>query len=212
LQTYYRLADSEIEQWLKKINALTLLKTKQGRSRVFHPERINPVIPGELHSHAEEIEFTNLVVKARDIYKSNRDGLIEWTKYQLMHANSQNHPLSFRSLEELILYVSIVKELLPVNRITIELHSPDVDKKRWISALPKKINIIETNSNKGSRVRLWIKHPEEDKIIKEQMKRNKVVKKFNRYSTPILHNLAFIISISLFSVEELLSWSSINYK
>lgn len=212
LLTYYRLTDSEIEQWLKKIDALKLLKTKQGRSRVFHPERINPVIPGELHSHAEEIDFEELVVKARYIYKSNRNGLIEWIKYQLMHANSQNHPLSFRSLEELTSYVSIVKELLPVNRITIELHCPDVDKKRWIAALPKKINIIEINSCKGSRARLWIKHPEEDKIIQEQMKRNKVVKKFNRYSTPILHNLAFIISIRLFSVEELLSWSPINYK
>jgi hypothetical protein len=207
LQAHYQIEDNVIQQWLMKIEALLLLKTTKSHRRLSNDDRMNALLPGEMRSHAEQKEFVQITEKARRIYRSNRKELENWIQYHLTHSNSRNHPLPFRDPNQLKAFIATSVKLLPANRIEIEVRCSEMNKKQWTSGLPANINIKHISSGNAFSTSLRIKHPDEDDILKRQSKRQSVVQKFNQYSTPVFHYLAYTVALTLFPVDLLRSWS-----
>lgn len=207
LQAHYQIEDNVIQQWLMKIEALLLLKTTKSHRRLSNDDRMNALLPGEMRSHAEQKEFVQITEKARRIYRANRKELENWIQYHLTHSNSRNHPLPFRDPNQLKAFIATSVKLLPANRIEIEVRCSEMNKKQWTSGLPANINIKHISSGNAFSTSLRIKHPDEDDILKRQSKRQSVVQKFNQYSTPVFHYLAYTVALTLFPVDLLRSWS-----
>lgn len=207
LRTHYQIDDNIIRLWLEKIEALLLLETTKAHRRLSNAERMNALLPGEMRSHAEKDEFSELVAKARKIYRSNRQELESWIQYQLTHCNSRNHQLPFRDPNKMKAYIATAVKLIPANRIELKVRCSSMNKKQWTSGLPANVNVQHNISGNASSALLRIKHPDEDDILKRQSKRQSVVQKFNQYSTPVFHYLAYTVALTLFPVDLLRSWS-----
>lgn len=157
LQTHYQITDDVIKPWGHKIDALKQLKTKRTQHRLFHSSRINDLLPGELRSHAEKEEFSDMVKKARKIYRTNQKELVGWIQYQLMHSNTRNHSLPFRDPEQLKVFIATSLKLVPAGRIRIQIRCSPINEKQWTSGLPAQIDIDKFIDNpNASSALVWI--------------------------------------------------------
>lgn len=181
-------------------------------AQLLSKERRRALLPGNQRSHGEQRELPVLVKKARHLFRNQRADLTWWLRYLLNHTTTSRHGVSFRDPAELTAFISTTVKLLPTTRLAISLHCKAAEKTSWTKSLAKGFSIehhiIAPNSHRLARATLRIRHPDEQAILAKH--RTGANPTYHQYSTPVLCLLAYIISIQLFTLEEINGWNSMT--
>ncbi|MGU5642319.1 tyrosine-type recombinase/integrase [Aeromonas caviae] len=204
----YALTAHQISEWIDKIHALGQLQTRRQRSRLIAANRSRSLLPGPQRSHHEQQELSQLVKAARNLYRSQPAALTRWLVYLLRHTTTSNHGIRFSDPAALRAFIHTTAQLLPANRLALTLHCHREDLGIWQQDLPGGLNpnIIKlaANTRQRNRATLRIRHPNEQALLAKHQAGP--TPHFAHYSTPVLTLLAYVISLQVFSVEEIQEW------
>lgn len=209
LLTSYALSAHQISEWIDKVHALGQLQTRRQRSRLIAAHRNRSLLPGPQRSHQEQQELTRLVNAARALYRSQPAALTRWLVYLLRHTTTSNHGIAFQDPEALVPFINTTVQLLPAHRLDLTLHCHQGALASWRQGLPSGLNLniskLSANTRQQNRAKLRIRHPNEQGILTKHQAGP--TPRFEHYSTPILTLLAYVISLQLFSKEEIQTWT-----
>lgn len=198
-----------LNEWIAKAKALGRLQTRRKRSRLLSEKRQRALLPGAPRSHGEQQELPSLVKKARLLFRRHRAELTWWLRYLLTHTTTSRHGVSFRDPAALSAFISTTVKLLPATRLTLTLYGKKADKANWTKGLAKGLDIEHhfppSGSRQQSRATLRIRHPDEQAILAKHHSGPNPT--YQCYSTPVLSLLGYIISVQLFTLEDINGWS-----
>lgn len=205
----YHMPAGQISEWIAKTNALGQLQTRRQRSRLLAEHRKRPLLPGAQRSHPEQQELVRLAKAARTLYRTQPAALTNWLRYLLRHTTTSNHGLGFTDPAALRSFIHTTVHLLPANRLDLTLYCHRADLPDWQKGLPGGLNpnIIKLtpNTRQRNRARLRIRHPNEQALLAKHQAGP--APRFAHYSTPILTLLAYVISLQVFSLEQIQGWA-----
>ena len=208
----YDLSPAQISEWLGKARALGQLRTRRQRSRLLAEHRKRPVLPGAPRSHAEQQALTKLVSAARRLYRREPVALSHWLRYLLLHTTTSKHGIHFSDPAPLQPFIATTCLLLPAHRLEVTLHVKPADLATWQRGLPKGISQHQPTGTPQQRNRaiLRVRHPDEHGILTRQQAKSGPGTRFEHYSSPVLILLAYVISLQLFTQEEIEGWGNLR--
>lgn len=204
----YQVTQAEVDELLHKARLLRGYRTRMKHTRLVrsqYPWQV--LVPGALRSYAESRELNAVVDKARAVYQQQKTELFGWVKYILRNANTRNADLPFTVPDELTAFLKITLQLMPASSVAITVIGAisRKDKAVWQQAIGNNnIQIArELGGSRKGRVLLRIRHPDEEGIRRRSAARSPGSKQFERYSTPLLRTVAFVLALKLMTVDEI---------
>lgn len=204
----YDITKALVDELLHKARLLRSLRTQRKHTRLIRTKYPwLALAPGALRSHAENAELNHVVDKARKVFRTQKTALIGWVKYVLRHSNTHNAGLPFTKPADLTAFLSVTLQLMPASHVDIVLTcQADAERiTRWKQAVGER-NVqlsMEKTKASNSRALLRIRHPDEQGIRQRATKRHPDSQQFEKYSTPLLRSVAFVLAIKLMTVEEI---------
>ena len=204
----YDITKALVDELLHKARLLRSLRTQRKHTRLIRTKYPwLALAPGALRSHAENAELNHVVDKARKVFRTQKTALIGWVKYVLRHSNTHNAALPFTRPADLTAFLSVTLQLMPASHVDIVLTcKADAERvKRWKQAIGERNVQLSMDKTKASNSRalLRIRHPDEQGIRQRATKRHPDSQQFEKYSTPLLRSVAFVLAIKLMTVEEI---------
>ncbi len=204
----YQITQAEVDELVHKARLLRGYRTQMKHTRLVRSQYPWQVLaPGSLRSYAESSELNAVVDKARAVYQQQKSELLGWVTYILRNANTRNADLPFTVPDELTAFLKITLQLIPASSVAITVigATSRSDKAVWQQAIGNnniQITRQQGDSKKG-RVLLRIRHPDEDGIRRRSAARSPGSKQFERYSTPLLRTVAFVLALKLMTLDEI---------
>ncbi len=204
----YDITKPLVDELLHKARLLRSLRTQRQHTRLIRAKYPwQALAPGALRSHVENAALNQVVDKAREVFKTQKAALVEWVKYVLRHSNTHNAGLPFTNPADLAQFLHVTLQLMPASHIDISMtcEANAAQIKLWEQAVGTRNiqrSMVKTLAN-NSRALLRIRHPDEQGISQRAARRHPGSQQFEKYSTPLLRSVAFVLAIKLMTVEEI---------